>query len=98
MSAAAQRHGNPGPSTVRQALRRNAPLYAVKQEVKNEEDEYAMQVDSMDVEELLDVPSTGHSTPQSYKYEYDSDIEILDRKSTRLNSSHSGESRMPSSA
>ena len=27
-----------------------------------------------------------------------SDAELLDRKSTRLNSSHSGESRMPSSA
>ena len=30
--------------------------------------------------------------------EYDQSIALLDRKSTRLNSSHSGESRMPSSA
>ena len=30
--------------------------------------------------------------------EVGSDLPLLDRKSTRLNSSHSGESRMPSSA
>ena len=36
-----------------------------------------------------------HVTKQAvYKYE----TGIVDRKSTRLNSSHSGESRMPSSA
>ena len=32
------------------------------------------------------------------KYEIAQELGILDRKSTRLNSSHSGQSRMPSSA
>ena len=33
-----------------------------------------------------------------YREEENSEIHEIDRKSTRLNSSHSGESRMPSSA
>ena len=40
----------------------------------------------------------GKSTPQGGSMLADKVFEPLDRKSTRLNSSHSGESRMPSSA
>ena len=35
---------------------------------------------------------------QSIDIDADSTFALIDRKSTRLNSSHSGESRMPSSA
>ena len=39
-----------------------------------------------------------HSYFYEGKYYANIDGEMIDRKSTRLNSSHSGESRMPSSA
>ena len=44
--------------------------------------------------------STGIVVADGVKYElgYKDCLYITDRKSTRLNSSHSGESRMPSSA
>ena len=78
MAPATQRYGDPGPSTVRAAQQRNVPQYAVKQEVK-EEDEYDAYFD--DIEILPGPPPTGgQSTPQSDadEYEWDSDIEMLD--------------------
>ena len=45
--------------------------------------------------------ATGADLPQFVKDEFDAWLEwgiLADRKSTRMNSSHSGESRMPSSA
>ena len=63
----------------------------------------------MDVEplgggELATVPETLCSFPPPIvpgggaDFEFDEGNDVPDRKSTRLNSSHSGESRMPSSA
>ena len=57
--------------------------------------------------ELIHVPATKFKGPDALSRKEqtpedlanaESDDEWLDRKSTRLNSSHSGESRMPSSA
>ena len=57
--------------------------------------------DSEDAEHMIDLGTTHRGDPvYMNKYVFDCDIPILigDRKSTRLNSSHSDRSRMPSSA
>ena len=41
---------------------------------------------------------TADSLPESTDFQIPRTVSTIDRKSTRLNSSHSGESRMPSSA
>ena len=55
-----------------------------------------------DLLEELEERENPHQRPQPYPQTSDSEstyrIRDADRKSTRLNSSHSGESRMPSSA
>ena len=43
-------------------------------------------------------PALLHTLQQAYQYPVDIEFTIKDRKSTRLNSSHRSQSRMPSSA
>ena len=62
----------------------------------------AMEESSENHADILLLPEcfiTGYNLPMSHeKSIYDDDIRIADRKSTRLNSSHKVQSRMPSSA
>ncbi|TBU34899.1 P-loop containing nucleoside triphosphate hydrolase protein [Dichomitus squalens] len=62
----APKEGDPGSSS---GINKERQRDTVKTEVKDEESDYDF--DSMDVEDLLDPPSNGQSTPPSYKNDYD---------------------------